>query len=343
MPWHCRNRESDKQLDKEKTINYHACMRISHDHLRKGILIESTYLKTFIEVVKTGSFTKAAEKLCVSQSAVSRRIQFLENQYDCSLLDRSDPVLKQTHEGQLLLDKATQILEIEQDLERGLSKIQGGKTLNFICTPTFGTIFLPEIMKNFFRLHPGSANLKFTFAMPGAIRDHMQNCLFELAVIEHCHCFDLPDFETVDLPEDDLVFAISPELNVPIAGTTCEDLFKHTLLACPEECCGRVLLRKNLKAIDRTEAEFLRIVEFDSLELILNSVIAGDGIAYVSRDLLDPYVEDGVLQAVKLPSFVHYRKRTLIVPALTAECDLTRQFADTIVAYFDLPVPCQLQ
>ena len=141
---------------------------MAHSPFQKEIIIESTYLKTFIEVIKTGSFTKAAEKLCISQSAVSRRIQFLENQYDCSLLDRSDPVLKQTHQGQLLLDKAGQILEIEQDLKRGLSKIQGGKNLNFIWTSTFGTIFLPVIMKRFFRLHPGSANLKFTFAMPGA-------------------------------------------------------------------------------------------------------------------------------------------------------------------------------
>ncbi len=43
--------------------------------------MESLYLKTLVEVVRTGSLSRAAETLHVTQPAVSRRIKFMEDQY----------------------------------------------------------------------------------------------------------------------------------------------------------------------------------------------------------------------------------------------------------------------
>ena len=51
--------------------------------------MELLYLKTLVEVVRTGSLSRAADILCVTQPAVSRRIKFLEDQYGYELLDRS--------------------------------------------------------------------------------------------------------------------------------------------------------------------------------------------------------------------------------------------------------------
>jgi len=58
--------------------------------------MELVYLRTFVQSLEAGSFSKAADALCVTQSAVSRRIKFLEDQYGYPLLDRSGPLLAAT-------------------------------------------------------------------------------------------------------------------------------------------------------------------------------------------------------------------------------------------------------
>jgi len=160
--------------------------------------MESIYLKTFIMVAQTGSFTKAAETLFVTQSAVSRRIQFMENQYNCTLLDRTGPILKPTPAGDVLLEKAQKILEIEKELQSDLSPINNKQQLSFACTPTFGTRYLPEIMCKFIKNQPQVTNIKFSFDNPNAILKNLEIGAYETAVVEHCACFDCGDYKKID-------------------------------------------------------------------------------------------------------------------------------------------------
>lgn len=67
--------------------------------------MELAYLKTLLEMVDTGSFSKAADNLYVTQSAVSRRIKFMEDQYGYPLLDRSGPNLLLTDAGTVVADQ----------------------------------------------------------------------------------------------------------------------------------------------------------------------------------------------------------------------------------------------
>ena len=57
---------------------------------------------TFIEVVKSGSFTKAADKLCLTQPAVSNQIKAIENEFEVKIFDRKMRALTLTPEGEIL-------------------------------------------------------------------------------------------------------------------------------------------------------------------------------------------------------------------------------------------------
>lgn len=96
--------------------------------------MESLYLKTLIEVAEAGSFSRAADTLCISQSAVSRRIRFLEEQYGYPLIDRSGPSLRATAAGQMVIAKARQILSLENELLRGLDSLKGKRDITFWST-----------------------------------------------------------------------------------------------------------------------------------------------------------------------------------------------------------------
>ena len=296
--------------------------------------MESVYLKTLIEVVRTGSLTKAADTLHVTQSAVSRRIKFMEESYDRCLLDRSGPVLIPTTEGLLVLQKAKKILELEGELLSELSSLGRKQELAFVCTPTFGIVHLPEILREFMLKSSEAGNLKFVFEMPEKVVSGLKEGLFEMAVIEHCQCFDLSDFETVALPGDEMVFAASPALGISGEVENIESLFAQTLYARDEGCCSRTLLENNLQTLGRTTSDFRQIVIYDDLHIIVQALLNGEGVAFISSELIAPNVRSGQLVTFKVAGFTHQRRRTFLCNNILSEGSPAAQFVATVFEHF---------
>ena len=73
--------------------------------------METRYLNTLVASVEAGTFSRAAELLHITQSAVSQRIKFLEEHFGQQLLDRSGQRLALTPSGQVVFAKAKDILE----------------------------------------------------------------------------------------------------------------------------------------------------------------------------------------------------------------------------------------
>ncbi|MEY3395665.1 MAG: hypothetical protein RL346_1901 [Verrucomicrobiota bacterium] len=72
-------------------------------------------LRAFVAVADEGSFTQAAKRMLVTQSAVSHSLRTLENQLGCKLLDRSGKRVVTTPEGDLLLLRCRKLLhELDQ-------------------------------------------------------------------------------------------------------------------------------------------------------------------------------------------------------------------------------------
>lgn len=293
--------------------------------------MDSIYLKTLLEVVRTGSLTKAAGLLCVTQSAVSRRIKFLEQQYGSMLLDRSGPVIVPTPTGSMVLEKAREIIEIERELVSILGVRERQRGLTFLCTPTFGTVYLPGILREYMLKHGDGGNLRFLFDVPEKVVKALMEGMSEMAVIEHCSCFDLHDFETVPLPGDEMVFAGAPSLGMRGETVSIETVFAHTLYGHSEGCCSRTLLEANLKGMGRTIGDFRRLVVFDDLNLIIRSVRAGDGVAFISSDLIEPHVRAGDLMAFKVRGFTHRRSRTFVYSGHLAAGSPAAHFASVVV------------
>ena len=198
--------------------------------------MESVYLKTLVEVVRTGSISRAADILCVTQPAVSRRIKFMEEQYGCPLLDRSGRRLIPTEAGRLVCRKAQTLLEIESDLMQGLHLLSSRTKIVFASTPAFGSAHLPVILKEFMLACAGSSDLKFAFHTPDQIMQGLIEGQFDLAVMENCEVFDLTAFETFPLPDGEVVFASAPRLKIPAPETTIAALREVPLFARREGC-----------------------------------------------------------------------------------------------------------
>ena len=121
-------------------------------------------LRSFVLVSECGSFSHAAEKLFVTQPAVSKRIGTLENFLDTRLFDRIGKQVQLTEAGQTLLPKAQKILADIQDATRTVKDLTGEVRgdLHVATSHHIGLHKLPPILRDFAERYP-KVNLRFEF------------------------------------------------------------------------------------------------------------------------------------------------------------------------------------
>lgn len=108
--------------------------------------MELTYLKTFREVAKWGSFTRAAETLGYAQSSITTQIQKLEESYGAVLLERFGRKMRLTMAGETLLQYADDIVRLHEESKEVLSTQSKG-TLTIGTIETLAAFFLPRIFR----------------------------------------------------------------------------------------------------------------------------------------------------------------------------------------------------
>jgi DNA-binding transcriptional LysR family regulator len=114
-------------------------------------------IKAFHKVASTGSFTRAAHELFVSQPAVSQEIKALETALGVTLFDRSGKKVRMTAEGEVLFSHAHRLFALHEEMESlfGRSRnLQHGQ-IKIGSTALMGTYFLPKIIGRFNRRYPG--------------------------------------------------------------------------------------------------------------------------------------------------------------------------------------------
>ncbi|MBF0471609.1 MAG: LysR family transcriptional regulator [Gammaproteobacteria bacterium] len=146
--------------------------------------MEIASLRAFITVVEENSFSTAAEKLYLTQPAVSKRIANLEAQLGVRLFDRIGRQIHLTTEGKTLLPRAEKILHEMEDAIRSVtfhsSRVEGELTLG--TSHHIGLHRLPPILKHFISRYP-EVNLKLEFLDSEEVCQKVVRGKIELGVI----------------------------------------------------------------------------------------------------------------------------------------------------------------
>ncbi|TBU89276.1 LysR family transcriptional regulator [Stutzerimonas kirkiae] len=114
------------------------------------------HLRIFLVVAETGSISAGAERLHISQPAVTREIRELEESLGQRLFDRQPRGVRLTESGQRLLHYAQRIFNLEQAAERDLSdfaQLEQGE-LRLGASATLGAYLLPPLIGRFRQRHP---------------------------------------------------------------------------------------------------------------------------------------------------------------------------------------------
>lgn len=111
--------------------------------------MELRQLEYFIQICKSGSFTKAKEELGVTQPTLSQQMKVLEDEYNIQLFDRGNRGVEVTEAGKILLNKGNAIMNL---LEEARNEINGRKnksreTISIGCCPTELEYLAPYFMR----------------------------------------------------------------------------------------------------------------------------------------------------------------------------------------------------
>ena len=163
-------------------------------------------LKVFIAVAERGSFSEAAERVFLSQPAVSKRIANLENSLGARLFDRISRQIFLTEAGQTLLPKARSILQEIESTHQALHSLQGevsGK-LSIAISHHLGLHRLPPILKTYAEMYP-DVELDVAFNDSEKAYEAVAHGSFEIAV-NTLAFLPIPKINEIELWYDEMKF-----------------------------------------------------------------------------------------------------------------------------------------
>ena len=204
-------------------------------------------LKVFQSVAKNLSFTKASQELFISQPAITKHIQELENFYQARLFERQGSKILLTEAGRLLLRHSEKILDDYKQLEYEIHLLHNEYIgeLRLGASTTIAQYVLPPLLANFISQFP-QINLSLLNGNSRGVETALQEHRIDLGLVEGI--FRLPNLKYTLFLEDELVAVvhsnskliksdeITPQdlLNIPLVlrerGSGTLDVFERALL-----------------------------------------------------------------------------------------------------------------
>jgi len=115
-------------------------------------MLDPLLLRSFVAIIDTGSFTRAGERVHLTQSTISQQIRRLEQQLGCPLLDRAGRQVVATAEGEKLLGLARRILALLAQAEEQVS--EGSVSLSLGVPEDFAAGAITPVLAAFARDYP---------------------------------------------------------------------------------------------------------------------------------------------------------------------------------------------
>jgi len=148
-------------------------------------LMDVDQLRTFIAIAETGSFTRAAEVVHKTQSAVSMQMKRLEERLDRPVFARDGRASKLTEDGERLLDYARRIVKLNIEALAAFSEAELSGRVRLGIPDDYADRYLPEIMARFSRAYPG---VELTISCQSSIEliELIDDNELDLAIVTNC-------------------------------------------------------------------------------------------------------------------------------------------------------------
>jgi len=256
-------------------------------------------LKVFCDLVDLESFSLAAERNFITQSAVSQQIRTLEEKFNRRLLERirGRREVKLTPAGEVFYRESRHVLTAYQQLEENLRGVVGkiGGTVKVATVYSVGLHELPSKVREFMTKFP-SAKIDLEYSRTTRVVRDVMNGTVELGVL----AFPEPrrGMTITQMPDNRLVLIAPPEHKfAEKKKVKVSELNGQDFVLFERDIPTRKAMDKIFKA---NNIEVKKIAEFDNIETIKRAVEVGFGLAIVPEPAVTEAKKAGTLAVIQL-------------------------------------------
>jgi DNA-binding transcriptional LysR family regulator len=278
-------------------------------------------LKIFVDLIQTESFSRAATRNYLTQSAVSQRIRQLESDLGQQLVVRGRGRMKPTEAGRIFYDASKEILDRFAQARDELNRIRHvvSGTLRLATVPSVGLHVLPPFLKTFLREYP-SVDLQLEYRRNNEVYEGLLDLSFDLGIVAYPN--RQAQIAQVSFREDRLVLICPPDHE--LAKGTAVQLKKldgQPFIAFETSTpTGRLIDR----AFRNAGVDVRTVHRFDNIETIKRAVEIGAGVSIVPNSTIHEEVRTRSLEAISLAgsgwsrplTIIHKKGRRPSAPAL---------------------------
>jgi len=288
-------------------------------------------LKIFYAAVKAGNLSVAAGELCITQPAVTKGIQRLQEHYELKLIDHIGKKLILTDAGEALYAIAEKIFEMEghaEEIIRDFQQRQRGH-IRILSSESFGDYYLPQVIIPFCKAYP-LVKVSMDILPTDLVVENTASLKCDIGFISYP--VEHEKLTVRDVLEDKLVIITSR--SHPLA---------HKTMLKPHDLQGQaVIMHEKGSAPRRAIEEFIQRhtitvsipMELTSNRAIKRAVEHGIGIALISQKVAEEEIEEKRLRAIPMadPSFkrkfylIHHKEK-YISESLQRLMDMVAQWA----------------
>jgi DNA-binding transcriptional LysR family regulator len=276
------------------------------------------HLSVFLAVAESGSLTAAADRLHVSQPALSRELRALEGRLGVTLFERHARGMRLTEAGEVLRRYAERLFELEQAAEAAMREIAGARLgrLSIGASNTIGTYVLPRVLAAFRKERP-RVQVALFVGNTEQVSQGVEDMRFMLGFIEGPLHFD--GLHATRFQEDEIVPVAAP--NHPLLRRrrlSVGDLSGEALLMRESGSGTREVIEATLRQHHIIQGQTM---EFGNTEALKRAAVHGGGIAWLPRISMLDELRDGTLRELPLkhliivrPLMVVRRERAVLEP-----------------------------
>lgn len=293
------------------------------------------HLKTFITVCETGSMTAAAEKLFISQPAISAVIREMEATYGMQLFDRAYHKLIPTEFGKGLYAYAKRFEQLSAEMDNYAASKKANYILRVGTGIAFGKLYIPTILSRFRALYKNCI-IKLRIDSSEVIEPLLADSQLDLIIAEGTS--HAPDFMHQELSRAPII-AVCHE-DHPLAqmqSVTAEMLSCEDLLFREPGCPTREIVDTYFSAHNLTVSP---VMESISVLSLLNAARSKCGIAFLPSDHFFALPHDHLVR-LNLPDFqfnryidVIYRNNMSLTPLAEEFINFTKSIVHELEAQY---------
>lgn len=257
-------------------------------------------METFLTVCRYMNFTRASEKLNITQPAVSQHIRFLEKHYNTKLFRYEGKKLRLTGAGEILRNASLTMMHDEQSMQNEMQETEKEAEIRFGATRTIGDSVMGSVLEKYLARYP-QARIHMEVENTHDLLVRLDEGRIDFALVEGF--FKKSEYDFQIFSREKYIAVCSPDYVFQNTPDCIEKLFQERLLLREGGSGTREVLERCLEAHNLSVQDFDKQMEVGSMQTIKELTKAGCGITFLYEAAVRRELEEGSLRQIPLQDF----------------------------------------